>query len=481
MAANDISAAMNASDSLLKALSDGSLNRLIEKYSTSGPRYTSYPTAVEFHSGFDSAEWMQTLESDREIRKSTDGFSLYFHIPFCPSLCYFCACNKVITRDESVTEPYLSAVRNELAMYRSLVGDVPVEQIHWGGGTPNFLSPESMRRLHGDCLAAFPTLTADADVSIEVDPRTCSDAHIRTLVDLGFNRLSMGVQDFDARVQSLVNRVQPFELTKRVSDEARALGIQSVNVDLIYGLPDQSVDGFRKTIEQILEIRPDRIALYGYAHVTWLKKVQKALEKAHLPTPSERVAIFLEALRMLTEAGYEYIGLDHFALPNDSLSLARRSGKLNRNFMGYSTHRGARLIGIGPSAISTFPEAFAQNTKDVALYQAGMGEKRFVTERGLRRSIDDQIRGDVIESILCLGTLDLKDFQTKWRYDFWSYFAHVLPTFDSFFRDGLLEYSSDSITLSPFGHLFSRNIAMAFDAYLSGHKASSRPVFSQAV
>jgi oxygen-independent coproporphyrinogen-3 oxidase len=301
-----------------------------------------------------------------------------------------------------------------------------IEQIHWGGGSPNFLKPDEMQMLHAECLQSFGGLAPDADVSVEIDPRTTSEAHLEKLAQLGFNRVSLGVQDFDPAVQRLVNRIQPFELTERIVRTARDVGFSGVNIDLIYGLPLQTAEGFSRTVDKVLELRPERVALYGYAHVTWIKKVQKALERAHLPTPAERIEIFLAAIRRFADAGYRHIGMDHFALPSDSLSQALDTGRLNRNFMGYSTHRGARLIGMGVSAISSLPSCYAQNVKDLTVYQERITSGLLATERGLLRTVEDQLRGEVIEAILCQGRLDIPTFDARWGCRFMQKFADGL-------------------------------------------------------
>ena len=317
------------------------LKRLINAYSTQGPRYTSYPTAVEFTNSFNSDSWKKFLIADAHL-----STALYFHLPFCNSLCYFCACNKIIARSREGVAPYLQTLFKELKTYQELLDtkNIEIEQIHWGGGTPNYLLPDEMIELHQRTLEIFPKVENDADISVEIDPRTISSEHLSTLRKLGFNRLSMGVQDFDPFVQETINRIQPYELTRDVCLEARDVGFEGLNIDLIYGLPNQTTKGFSSTLEKILEIKPERIALYGYAHVTWIKKVQKALERSHLPTPEERIDLFLQAYQMLVSAGYLHIGMDHFALPSDELSIAQDSGKLNRNFMGYTTHKGANIF-----------------------------------------------------------------------------------------------------------------------------------------
>lgn len=459
---------------------------LIEKYAVAGPRYTSYPTAVEFSPSFDASAWEQELDRDAISTQSagsvTPTLSLYFHIPFCYSPCFFCACHKVVPRDRAVVEPYIRAVCREMTAYRSRVKlSAAVEQIHWGGGSPEYLTPDEMILLHTACLEVFSNVTQDADISVELDPRRTNLEQLETLFSLGFRRLSIGVQDFDPSVQQLINRVQSYALTQSVIAAARKIGFRSVNIDLIYGLPAQTVAGFSSTLERILEIRPDRVALYGYAHVTWLKKAQTLLERAHIPSPRERIELFLLAMERLNGAGYVFVGMDHFALPNDELALALADGRLNRNFMGYTTHQGARVLGFGCSAISSLPSAYAQNTKDPEDYLNQVQKRGFGVERGLGRSAEDRMRGEVIESLLCRGGINVSDFEHKWGIDFDETFAGSLRRLDGMVSDRLVDISKERIQLTRQGRLFARNAAMAFDSYLSRHQQSGRRVFSQTV
>ena len=459
---------------------------LIAKYAVSGPRYTSYPTAVEFTNSFTKADWLSCLAEEFAAGSSAGGVSLYVHLPFCKSLCYFCACNKVITKDRSVTGPYLAALDREFELYQrnfesAGVSQVPAAgQFHWGGGTPNFLTPEEMKLVFRSAVDRF-NLASDADVSIEVDPRTTTNDQVEVLAELGFNRISLGVQDFDPAVQEAINRVQSVECTEQVVEWARSAGFGSVNIDLIYGLPLQHPANFRRTIDQVMAIRPERIALYGYAHVTWLTKVQRTLEREHLPSPQERIGLFLDAVDQLTAAGYVHIGMDHFALPGDGLSLALASGSLNRNFMGYSTIRGSRLLGFGASSISSLGNSFAQNTKDITEYQNKMAAGEFAVERGLARSYDDQLRGDLIELLMCQGRISINDFENKWRIDFFKYFAASATELEVLMADGLVAFDRQTITVTPLGRFFQRNIAMIFDAYLTQHRSGPKKVFSQAL
>ncbi len=474
---------------LQKFISDSDLAKLDQlcvRYAASGPRYTSYPTAVEFHAGVDSKRWRESVLRDLRSTTSTKvPLSLYLHLPYCRSLCYFCACNKIISQDRAVVEPYLKLLFREMELYRDLLDEVgrefEVEQLHWGGGTPNYLTPEQMLRLQSRTKELFPEFASDADVSVELDPRHCTEEHLDVLRETGFNRVSFGVQDFAEKVQQAINRIQPYEMTSRLVQWVRSRGFSSVNVDLIYGLPAQTLDGFLETIEQILEIRPDRIALYGYAHVTWTVKVQKALEREHLPTPAERIQIFLRALARFNDAGYRYIGMDHLALPEDSLSKALDAGRLNRNFMGYSSHRGTSILGLGVSSISSTDGAFAQNTKSIESYGERLDRGELPIERGYERSVEDRLRGEVIEAIMCQGDLDLQEFSARWQVDFWQHFASSRGALEHFAAEGLLELTAGRLRLTTLGKLFSRNIAMLFDEHLEKHRERQKPVFSQTV
>lgn len=475
-----------------KFISDDELGRLDElcvRYAVQGPRYTSYPTAVEFHSGVDAPRWREALIRDLRVsernRSGKVPLSLYFHLPFCPSLCYFCACNKIITQEPAVIAPYLALLDREMELYAELLAEVgcefEVEQLHWGGGTPNYLTPDQMRQLQRRTAELFPPFSRDADISVELDPRHCTEQHLDVLRETGFNRVSFGVQDFAPQVQQAINRIQPYAMTEQLVRWVRERGFNSVNVDLIYGLPAQTLEGFLETIDQILQIRPDRIALYGYAHVTWTVKVQKALEREHLPTPAERIQIFLRALTKFNDAGYRYIGMDHLALPEDSLSVALDAGRLNRNFMGYSSHRGTSILGMGVSSISSTDGAFAQNVKSVDGYRALLEQGILPTERGYERTSEDRMRGEVIEAVMCQGELDLKAFSERWSVDFWNVFSAAREGLEHFAAEGLLDLSGERLRVTTLGKLFARNIAMLFDSYLEKHRERQKPVFSQAV
>lgn len=454
---------------------------LIERYSTAVPRYTSYPTAVEFSDSFKTTDWEGIL-AEEFTNQTPHSLSLYVHIPFCRKLCYFCACNKIITEERGLAAPYVKSVVREMELVsRRAPGDHPIEQIHWGGGSPNFLSPEEMYELHQETQRIFPGLDREAEVSIELDPRTTTTQQLIALKQVGFNRISFGVQDFDSEVQETVNRVQSFEETSALATKGRELGFHGVNLDLIYGLPQQTLVGFDETLKKVLEIRPDRIALYGYAHVTWIQKVQNSFRRFRLPTPEERISLFLLAVTELEEAGYQHIGLDHFALPTDSLSRSLSDGKLNRNFMGYTTHKGASLLGFGASAISTLQGGFAQNEKDPSRYQEKIAEGELPIVRGLKRTAEDIVRGELIERVLCSGRINFAEFKTRFGIDPVDAFPEAFLELGQLQEDGLVTINNTEINVTKLGRFFARNIASAFDGYLSHHRQQAKPVFSQAI
>lgn len=435
---------------------------LILRYSKNLPRYTSYPTALQFQP-FSEEKWRREL---KEYLNETPAapVSIYCHLPFCRSLCYFCACNKVIAKDRSGVEPYLQTLETEIRITRELLGGEapPILQLHWGGGSPNFLTPEEMTRLYQTIRRAFPNIKEEADISAELDPRTTTRDQLKTLRELGFNRISLGIQDFDAKVQKAVNRLQSFESTEALCTEARSFGFKGINIDLIYGLPLQTLTGFQKTVELVSRLRPDRIALYGYAHVTWIKKTQKVFDKMPLPDPNERIALFQSALSYFTAEGYDYIGMDHFALPSDSLFSAKKSGTIHRNFMGYSTHPTNALLGFGVSAISTLPAAFMQNNRSLKAYTTKLSQESLPCERGLRRSWEDRWRAALIEQIMCRGQVDFLHFQEDWGVDIWPLFAQRAAL--AMIKDGLIEVSPSTLGVTPLGRFFLRNIAALADA-----------------
>lgn len=435
---------------------------LLEKYRTSAPRYTSYPTAVDWSGDFDAARYPGLLE--RAAGRS-DPLSVYVHIPFCAERCLFCGCNVVITRNHDRVESYLDALEAEFeTVRRSGVGARPVRQYHWGGGTPTHLDLDQMARVQEAFLRTFH-LGEDAEVAIEVDPRVTTPAQVERLSEYGFNRISVGIQDFDPAVQKDIKRVQSEADTREVIEAARANGMQSVNVDLIYGLPRQTLAGFERTIETALDIRPERVALFHYAHVPWLKKHQTAMTLGAMPSSDDKLAIFLRALRLFEDAGYVYIGLDHFALPDDELAVALARKQLHRNFMGYTTRPADEMISLGVSAIGEVDGCFAQNDPNEAEYKRRVADHGFATLRGHELSADDRLRRDVILGLMCNGVLEKASVERRHGIVFDEVFATELESLRPMQDDGLVALESDALRLTPLGQIFMRNVALPFDLY----------------
>ncbi|HSE64787.1 MAG TPA: oxygen-independent coproporphyrinogen III oxidase [Thermoanaerobaculia bacterium] len=448
---------------------------LLRRYNVPGPRYTSYPTAPVWREGFGPEEYESVLAESREKERPAP-LSLYLHLPFCEHLCYFCACTVVISGNHSVEESYLATIEREIAWVSARAGsDRPVIQLHWGGGTPTYFSPERAGRLAGRLREAF-RFAPDAEVSVEVDPRVTSREHLAVLREMGFNRVSMGVQDFDPTVQKAVNRIQSAEQTADLVAAARELGYGGINMDLIFGLPHQTPESFARTIDRVLAIGPDRLAVYSYANVPWMKKHQKLLEPK-LPSEREKFEIFRTALSQFTEAGYEYIGMDHFARPDDELSLARRNRTLHRNFQGYTTKAGTDLLGLGMSAIGAIGDAFVQNRRDLPGYRSAVESSGSAAFRGFRLSFDDRLRREIIASMLCHGVVEIPEIEAKYRIRFGEYFADALDRLAACAVDGLVQISATELTATPLGRVFLRNLAMPFDAYLPAQL--EKPVFSR--
>ncbi len=449
---------------------------LIRRYDKSGPRYTSYPTAVQFHPGFGADDYRQQArlsnEHSRQQAQPTP-LSLYFHIPFCDTVCFYCGCNKVVTKDRSRAQPYLQRVHREIALQSELFDDDRVvEQLHWGGGTPTFISHEEMRELMRVTRQHFQLCDDDSgEYSIEIDPREVQADTLALLRELGFNRLSLGVQDVDPRVQKAVNRIQPNDITAAAIEHARREGFKSVSIDLIYGLPFQSVAGFERTIEQILAFSPDRLSVFNYAHLPEMFKPQRRINEADLPSPAEKLDILKMTIERLTAAGYVYIGMDHFAKPDDELAVAQRQGSLYRNFQGYSTHAECDLIPLGITSIGLVNRCYSQNVKDLDSYYQLIDAGELPILRGITLSDDDILRREVISQLICHFTLDMASIEQDFGIDFESYFAHELQTLAEMATDGLLEISNRTIQVSPAGHLLIRNICMVFDKYLRQQKA----------
>ena len=439
---------------------------MIARYDRPGPRYTSYPTAVQFHEGF-------TVDDYRAAAGRSGALSLYFHIPFCDTICFYCACNKIATKDRSKAEPYLQAMDREMAMQAEIFNQgQPVEQLHWGGGTPTFLNHEQMRWLMKRTGEHFGLLDDDSgEYSIEIDPREVQPDTLSVLREIGFNRMSIGVQDLDARVQLAVNRVQSAELTFGVMRQARDLGFRSVSLDLIYGLPHQTLESFGRTLDAVIAERPNRLSIFNYAHMPERFKPQRRIDAADLPAPQTKLDILQMAGQKLQEAGYVYIGMDHFALPDDELALAQEQGHLYRNFQGYSTHAHCDLLGFGVSAIGSVGNTYAQNVKDLDSYYAAIGEGRLPIERGLVLSRDDLIRRDAISELICQFRLDFEAFGSRWDIDAREYFAAEIEKLRDMERDGLLGIDDAGLRVTDPGRLLIRNICMVFDAYLDQARA----------
>ncbi|SAL25452.1 coproporphyrinogen III oxidase [Caballeronia terrestris] len=435
---------------------------LLDKYSAHGPRYTSYPTALQFTEPFDAGHYRRAASA------GSGDLSLYFHIPFCDTVCFYCGCNKVATKNRAHARPYLDRLKRELSMQAALFDTTrPVSQLHWGGGTPTFLSHDEMAELMAATRDQFNLLPDDqAENSIEVDPREASARTIRLLRDAGFNRLSLGVQDFDPRVQHAINRIQPREMTETVLDAARDSGFKSVSVDLIYGLPHQSVESFSRTLDAIVELAPDRLSVFGYAHMPSIFKMQRQMDEAALPSPAVRLAILERVIETLTRAGYVYIGMDHFALPGDELAFAQTAGTLQRNFQGYSTRADCDLIGFGASSIGKVGDVYAQNARDLAGYAAAIESGQLAITRGVRLTADDRLRRDVITRLMCGAELRFDTIEKAHGVDFVATFADELERLKPLADDGLVAIGGDAIRILPAGRMLVRNVAMIFDRYL---------------
>jgi oxygen-independent coproporphyrinogen-3 oxidase len=438
---------------------------LIRKYDTAGPRYTSYPTAVQFHEGFGEIEYRQVaLESNASRRP----LSLYFHIPFCDTVCFYCACNKVITKNRRRAAPYLKHLYLEIERQGALFDRTrPVTQLHWGGGTPTFISADEMQELMAVSAAHFQLLSDDSgEYSIEIDPREVDETTLSLLRKLGFNRLSVGVQDFDPVVQRAVNRLQSKKMTMEAISAARREGFKSISVDLIYGLPHQTVERFDRTLDAIIEISPDRVSVFNYAHLPDLFKTQRQIDAGALPTPAVKLDILKSVIEKLTGAGYIYIGMDHFAKPTDELALAQQAGTLYRNFQGYSTHADCDLIGLGVTSISKVGNSYSQNLKTLDDYYARIDAGRLPVFRGVALSRDDHLRREVITCLICNLFLDFAAIEAQYGITFADYFALELNDLAQMEDDGLVRLSESGIQVQPAGRLLIRNICMVFDRYL---------------
>jgi len=448
---------------------------LIQKYDKSGPRYTSYPTAPHFHEGFGPADYRAAARAtNTEAPKR--GLSLYYHIPFCDTLCFYCACNKIATKDRSKAATYLDYLFREIELQGALFdNDRPVDQLHLGGGTPTFLSPDQMRSLMAKTGEHFRLRDDDSgEYGIEIDPRETGPEFIAALRDMGFNRLSIGVQDFDPTVQEAVNRIQPAETTLGAIEAARSAGFHSLSLDLMYGLPHQDAATFSRTLEAVIEARPDRLAVFNYAHLPDLFPPQRRIRDEDLPSPAEKLAILQRTIERLTEAGYVYIGMDHFALPDDELAVAQREGTLHRNFQGYSTHAHCDLVAMGVTAIGSVGPTYSQNVRGLDEYYAALDKDELPIFRGYALTDEDRLRRAVITRLMCDFALDFRRVAGEFGIAFSEYFADELADLREMAADGLLEMSDTGLWVTPRGRLLIRNIAMVFDAYLRAKEGAQR-------
>lgn len=449
---------------------------LLERYRTSAPRYTSYPTAVDWVNDLDAEDYPARLA---RAAAKPEGLSVYLHVPFCAEMCLFCGCNVVITRSEDRVERYLSHLQQELATIQaSGVGQRGVQQYHWGGGTPTSLSPAQIERVHGWFADAF-RFDEGSEASIEVDPRVTTAEQVRLLASLGWNRISMGVQDFQEDVQKAVKRVQSEAQTRAVIDAARGAGMESVNIDLMYGLPHQTRASFKSTVETVLDIRPERVALFHYAHVPWLKKHMTALDTDAMPDSDEKLAIFLDSIEAFAAAGYVYIGLDHFALPDDELAVARAEGSLNRNFMGYTTLRGTEMISAGVSAIGEVDGAFVQNHPVEMEYLEQIASVGHGAKRGHVLTAEDHLRRDLILTLMCNCRIDKRRLEAEHGVVFDEHFKGELEALAPMEEDGLLVRDTDEVRLTELGQLFMRNAALPFDTYYAARSSNGEGTFSK--
>ncbi len=451
---------------------------LIRRYDGRGPRYTSYPTALQFNEQLSEAEYREHAKASNETGAP---LSLYVHIPFCHSLCYYCGCNKIVTRNEGRVAKYLQNLYREIDMQAELFDrSRKVEQLHFGGGTPTYLDEAQLRDLMGKLGEAFNFDASDErQFSIEVDPRTVDEDGIRLLTELGFNRLSLGIQDFNPEVQQAVNRIQSIEQTQALVDAARESGFKSISFDLIYGLPLQTVESFDKTLDIVIGMRPDRFAVYNYAHLPQRFKGQRMINAEDIPAPETKLEILEKTIERLTAAGYVYIGMDHFALPDDELVLAREEGTLQRNFQGYSTHRYCDLVSLGVSSISNIGNMYAQNSVTTMEYEAMLEGGQLPIKKGLLVDDDDLLRAQAIQALMCYDALAFDDFDAKTGIVFREYFAEELAQLTPLEQDELIDVDDEAIRITPKGRLLLRNIAMKFDRYLRASEHDDR--YSRAI
>lgn len=451
---------------------------LIQRYDLSGPRYTSYPTAIQFNNQLSDQQLIETAQATAETQSP---LSLYLHIPFCTHVCYFCACNKIITRNKKRAAPYLETLFAEAEQLGKLYSNNRiVNQLHLGGGTPTFISDEQMQSLLEHLRQHFHLRDDNkGDYSIEIDPREADAKRVKNLAAMGFNRISLGVQDINHAVQEAVNRVQPIEMTEEIILSAREAGIKSINTDLIYGLPHQTIDSFDRTLDRIIELSPDRLSVFNYAHMPDRFRPQKHINEADLPNPQDKLIILENTINKLLDAGYVYIGMDHFAKPDDELAIAQREGHLHRNFQGYTTHSDCDLVAIGVSAISQIGDTYYQNEHEIAAYQNAVTDHQTAIKRGVILNQDDKIRRQVITELICHFQLDPKTIEHRFNIDFNDYFNQELETLTKFSHDGLVHWQQGILQVTPAGRLLIRRICMCFDAYIP--KQQSERTYSRII
>jgi oxygen-independent coproporphyrinogen-3 oxidase len=453
---------------------------LLSRYDRPGPRYTSYPTAVEFSDSVTAADYLDCLAAANALDDAP--LSLYAHLPFCEQRCLFCGCHTIISPRKDVAIPYLGMLGREIELLAERLPDRRrFAQLHLGGGTPTYYTPAQLDELIGGLLRHFTPLPG-AELAFEADPRVTTREHLDTLGDLGFNRVSFGVQDLNHEVQEAINRVQTREQTAHLVDHARARGYRGINIDLIYGLPLQTPESFEKTVDSVIALGPDRSAVYSFAFVPWVKGSQKKIEEHQLPAPDVKVQLFAIARERFLAAGYEPIGMDHFARPDDDLAIARREGRLRRNFQGYAVIPGDDVVGLGISAIGDVRGSYVQNEKKLSAYEEAIAAGRLPVVRGVRRSPDDELRRTVIHELMCNFRVDTADVERRYGIEFASYFAEDIALLEPHVREGMVRVSRDCIEATPTGELFVRNLAMCFDRYQrEKHAGDSKPVFSRTV
>ncbi|WP_075187401.1 oxygen-independent coproporphyrinogen III oxidase [Teredinibacter haidensis] len=455
---------------------------LIRKHDLSGPRYTSYPTAPQFKTGFNEPDWAMAAKNSN---LSQAPLSLYFHIPFCDTVCYYCACNKIITANHKLAEPYLQALLKEIQLQADHIDQSrSVDQLHWGGGTPTYLTDEQMGTLMSAIADNFMLRTDDSgEYAIEIHPKGVTPQRLAHIRKLGFNRLSMGVQDFDPDVQKAVNRFNSFEEVAALMLTAKQLKFKSTSIDLIYGLPLQSVESFTQSLKKVIDIHPDRISIFNYAHMPELFKTQKRIDASQLPEPQEKLQILHNSIEQLLNAGYIYVGMDHFALPEDELAKAQLEKKLHRNFQGYSTHGNCELFSFGVSAIATFGSTYIQNHKTIDTYYSALEENKLPIHKGIELSLDDKIRQTVISELICHFELSFIEIEQRYNLSFKEYFADELKTLIPLANDGLIDVYDDRLLVKDTGRLLIRRVCMTFDAYLQAKlkTENSGPKYSRII